>query len=261
LEVAKGHYASDNYHDAIGFQVSQELLQRAFQDTYSLELTSIVTKYDLAIGTFRYSVSTVIPQMTRVAWQTKKDDIQKEIPGITRRKFIYNISRASYKKSWKDQYKTPGFGTRLLSFLLRIVPKVGPFKALSFRAPTPEAGQLFMASFNATVKDYSDAIHEKEQTGELQIQNDNFDTGTVTGPGDYPLADATYAELVDRLAKNHFQQISPELRQDILAYYSNLDAPFATKKDKKEWPRVVGEIDELKTVTPAAVSAAAPLQR
>ena len=118
-----------------------------------------------------------------------------------------------------------------------------------------------MASFNTTIKDYSDAIHEKEQTGELQIQNDNFDTGTATGPGDYPLADATYAELVDRLAKNHFQQISPELRQDILAYYSNLDAPFATKKDKKEWPRVVGEIDELKMVTPAVVSVAAPAQR
>ena len=260
LEVAKGHYASDDYHNAIGFQVSKPLLQRAFQDTYSLDLTSVITKYDLAIGTFRYSVSNVIPQMTRVAWQTKKDDIRKEIPGITRRKFIYNISRASYKKSWKDQYKKPGFGTRLLSFLLRIVPKIGPFRALSFRAPTPAAGQLFMASFNTTIKDYADAVHEKEQTGELQIQNDNFDTGTVTGPGDYPLADATYAQLVDRLAKNHFQQISPELRQDILAYYSNLDAPFATKKNKKEWPRVVSEIDELKAITPAAVSAAAPTQ-
>lgn len=261
LEVAKGHYAPDDYHDRIGFEVSQALLQRAFQDTYSLDLKSIIPNSDLAIGTFRYSVSTVIPQMTKVAWQTKKSEIRNEIPGITRRKFIYNISRSSYKKSWKGQYRKPGFGTRLLSFLLRIIPKIGPFKALSFRAPTPEAGQLFMASFNTTIKDYGETIHEKEQTGKLQIQNDNFDTGGVTGPGEYPLADATYAELVDRLAKNHFQQISPKLRQDILAYYSNLNAPFATKKNKKEWPRVVSEIDELKSVTPAVVSAAAPEQR
>ncbi|HKV28530.1 MAG TPA: zinc dependent phospholipase C family protein [Candidatus Acidoferrales bacterium] len=257
LEVAKGHYASEDYHDRIGFQVSQDLLQRAFRDTYSLDLNSVITKYDLAVGTFRYSVSTVIPQMTKVAWQTKKDDIRKETPGITRNKFIYNVSRASYKKSWKDQYRKPGFGTQFLAFLLRIVPKVGPFRALSFRAPTPQAGELFMASFNAAIKDYAGAIHQKDESGELQIQNDNFDTGTVTGPGEYPLADSTYAELVDRLARNHFQQISPELRKDILSYYGNLNAPFATRKHKKEWARVVSEIGELKAASavPAAATA------
>ncbi len=251
LEVAKGHYASDDYHDRIGFEVSQPLVERAFLDTYSLDLKSVITNYDLAVGTFRYGVSTLIPQMTRVAWQTKKDEIQKEIPGVTRRKFIYNLSRASYKKSWHDKYKKPGFGTRLLAFLLRVMPKIGPLKALSFRPPTPEAGQLFMLSFNAAIKDYGDVIHQKAETGQLQIQNDNFDTGTVTGPGEYPLADKTYAELVDRLAKNHFQQISPELQKDILSYYSNQAAPFATKKNRKEWARVVSEINELKTVTPA----------
>src|SRR5579859_6683216 len=190
LEVAKGHYASDDYHNAIGFQVSKPLLQRAFQDTYSLDLGTVIKNYSLAIGTFRYSVSNVIPQMTRVAWQTKKDDIRKEIPGITRRKFIYNLSRSSYKKSWNEKYRRPGFGARFLAFLFRVIPKIGPFKALSFRTPTPQAEQMFMASFNTTIKDYADAIHEKERTGALQIQNDNFDTGTVTGPGDYPLADA-----------------------------------------------------------------------
>ncbi|MGH9782355.1 MAG: zinc dependent phospholipase C family protein, partial [Candidatus Acidiferrales bacterium] len=184
--------------------------------------------------------------------------IQREIPGITRRKFIYNISRATYRKSWKNEYRTPGFGARLLSFLLRIIPKIGPLRTLSFHAPTPEAGQLFMTSFNATIKDYAAAIHQKEATGEPQIQNDNFDTGTVTSPGDYPLADSTYAELLDRLAKNHFQQISPELRRDILAYYSNLNAPFATRKHKKEWARVVKQIGELKTVSAAPEPVAAP---
>lgn len=223
---------------------------------YSLDLKSVIPNYDLAVGTFRYGVSTIIPQMTRVAWQTKKDEIRKEIPGVTRRKFIYNISRASYHKSWHDKYKKPGFGTRLLAFLLRVLPKIGPLNALSFRTPTPEVWQLFMLSFNATIKDYGDVIHQKEATGDLQIQNDNFDTGTVTGPGEYPLADKTYAELVNRLAKNHFQQISPELQKDILSYYSNQGAPFATKKNKKEWARVVSEINELRTVTPAPAPAA-----
>lgn len=260
LQVAKGHYASDDYHDRIGFEVSQDLLQRAFQDTYSIDLKSVMSNYGLAIGTFRYGVSTLIPQMTRVAWQTKKDEIEKENPGVTRRKFIYNLSRASYRKSWAEKHKGPGFVARLLSFLFRVIPKIGPFKALSFRTPTPQAEQLFMLSFNAAIKDYGEVIHQKEATGRFEIKNDNFDTGTVTGPGQYPLADKTYAELVDRLAKNHFQQISPELRQDLLSYYSNLDAPFATKKNKKEWARVISEINELKTISPAPAPAATAKQ-
>ncbi|MHB8756346.1 MAG: zinc dependent phospholipase C family protein, partial [Candidatus Acidiferrales bacterium] len=255
LQVARGHYASDDYHNRIGFEVSQALLERAFQDTYSIDLGSVIKNYSLALGTFRYGVSSVIPQMTKVAWQTKKAEIEKETPGVTRRRFIYNLSRSSYRKSWKGKYRSPGFAARFLAFLFRVIPKIGPFKALSFRVPTPQTEQLFMLSFNATIKDYSEAIHQKEATGRFQIKNDNFDTGTVTAPGQYPLADKTYAELVDRLAKNHFQQISPQLCKDILSYYSNLDAPFATKKNKKEWTRVVGEINELKTLPPAPAPA------
>ncbi|MHB8541170.1 MAG: zinc dependent phospholipase C family protein [Candidatus Acidiferrales bacterium] len=260
LQVAKGHYAPDDYHNRIGFEVSQALLQRAFQDTYSIDLGSVIKNYSLAIGTFRYGVSSVIPQMTKVAWQTKKAEIEKETPGVTRRKFIYNLSRSSYRKSWNEKYRRPGFGARFLAFLFRVIPKIGPFKALSFRVPTPQTEQLFMLSFNATIKDYGEAIHQKEATGRFQIKNDNFDTGTVTGPGQYPLADKTYAELVDRLAKNHFQQISPALRKDLLSYYSNLNAPFATKKNKKEWARVVTEINELKTLSSSPATAVAPGQ-
>ncbi|HLW98547.1 MAG TPA: zinc dependent phospholipase C family protein [Candidatus Acidoferrales bacterium] len=261
LEIANGHYASQDYHDRIGFEVSQSLLQRAFQDTYSLNLNSVFSNYDLAIATFRHGVSDVIPKMTKVAWQTKKNEIRKEIPGVTRRKFIYNLSRSSYRKSWNQKYEKPKFSTRLLAFLLRLVPKIGPFKALSFRMPTPATEQMFMLSFNTTIKDYGDLLHQDEKTGSFAIKDDNLDTGKVTGPGQYPLADQTYAELVDRLATNQFQQISPELRKDILLYYSNLNAPFATKKNKKEWDRVISEINELKTAPSAPATAVASKQR
>ena len=53
LQVAKGHYAPDAYHDYIGFQVAQPLLERAFEETYSIELKSIFTNYDLAVATYR----------------------------------------------------------------------------------------------------------------------------------------------------------------------------------------------------------------
>src|SRR5580704_15304809 len=53
VQIARGRYGSDAYHDYIGFQVSKELLDRAFMETYSLDLKSIFTDYDLALGTYR----------------------------------------------------------------------------------------------------------------------------------------------------------------------------------------------------------------
>lgn len=249
LQIAKGHYAPDVYHDYIGFEVSQPLLERAFKETYSLDLKSIFKDYDLTIGSYRRGVSEVIPEMTRVAWQMKKDDIQKDIPGITRQKFLYHLSRADYEHQWNTKYRKPGFGARLLAFLLRLIPKIGPLQTLTLRAPTPETDQLFMASFNATLKDYEGSLKDERESGKVELVNDNFDTGTVTGPGQYPLADKTYAELLDRLAKDHFQDVSPELRTTLLDYYASVKGPLGKKTTKKEWARTTGELDALKALT------------
>src|ERR1700751_4663443 len=258
LQVAKGHYAPDAYHDYIGFEGAQPLLERAFQETYSIELKSIFTNYDLAVATYRYTVSGLIPKTTKVAWDLKKDDIQRATPGITEQKFLYHLSRASYEKNWKGKYQQPGFGTKLLAFLIRIVPKIGPFRTLSFRTPTPETEKIFEASFNETIVNYGKLLEQQGNNNHLELLNDNFDTGSVTGPGQYPLADKTYAELLDHLAKAHFARGSPELRSAILSYYSDLNAPFSNKKNKKSWQQVVRSLDELKNspteqkpVTPA----------
>ena len=250
IQVAKGHYASESYHHYIGFNVSKPALEKAFRDTYSMELGSVFSNYDMAIGTFRRSVSSVIPEMTRAAWQNKKDDIQKDLPGTAKKKFIYNLSRADYEKEWHNQYMHQSFGSKIIAFLLRLVPKIGPFRALSFRMPTPEAEKIFMASFNATLDQYKQLLHDSDAAREAAMSNINLDTGTVTGPGEYPLADKTYAELLERLSKDHFAKVSPELKNVLLAYYANTNAPFATKKKKKQWDKVMGEINELKSTTP-----------
>jgi hypothetical protein len=257
VQVARGRYGSDAYHDYIGFQVSKELLDRAFQETYSMDLKSIFTDYDLALGTYRRGVSEVIPEMTKVAWQTKKGEIQKDIPGITKKKFLYHISRASYEKQWDGHYQKPGFGAKLLALLFRLIPKIGPFSAFNFKVPTPQAEQLFMASFNGSVSEYERLLREKKDTDSIALVNDNFDTGTVTKPGEYPLADKTYADLLDRQAKDNFKQITPQLRQAILDFYSDPNAPITTKKDKTEWPKVVREVEDLKAFS--AEPQAAPL--
>jgi hypothetical protein len=246
LQVARGHYAPDDYRDHVGFEVAQPLLEKAFEDTYSIPLKSIFTDYNLAIGTYRLGVSSTIPQMTKVAWQIKKDEIQKDQPGVTRAQFLYHVSRASYRKNWGNNYKEPGFGTRLLAFIIRIIPKIGPFRTLAFRTPTPATETLFMQSFNATTNDYQQLVKTQRDTGALNLPNDNFDTGSVTGPGQYPLADATYANLINRLAKNKFANVSPELRATVLDFYKDPNAHNSTKKNRKQWLKIQAEVDELK---------------
>src|SRR5258708_4767926 len=120
LQVAAGRYAPDGYRHFIGFQVSKPVIERAFRDTYGLELKDVFGNLGLALGSFRYSVSSIIPEMTRVAWNLKGDELRKEIPGITRKKFLYNLSRASYEKEWRTEYQNPSFSTRFVKFLVRI---------------------------------------------------------------------------------------------------------------------------------------------
>ncbi|MGI8743475.1 MAG: zinc dependent phospholipase C family protein [Bryobacteraceae bacterium] len=218
VEVAHGNYASKSYHDFIGFKVAKPLLERAFEETYSIQLKSVFKSLDLALGTYRRSISSIIPEMTKAAWSAKKDEIGKSMPGITRRKFIYNLSRSSFEKEWGKEYDRPGLGARFLAFLFHIVPKIGPFKALGFRVPTPPAEKLFMDSFNRTIDRYRvDVADERANT--LKLPNDNFDTGQPTREGDYRLADQAYATLLEKLADKKIAP-SPELRTNILAFYT-----------------------------------------
>ncbi len=75
LQTARGHYASQAYHDFIGFQVSKDLLDRAFQKTYGLTLKDLFHTLDLSLGTYRFSVSRLIPTVTRAAWSMKGKEI------------------------------------------------------------------------------------------------------------------------------------------------------------------------------------------
>jgi len=246
LEVAKERYAPDAYHDFIGFEVAKPLLQRAFQETYGIELDSLFSDLDKAIGSYRYDVSSLIPRATKVAWQLKKDDIAKSDPTLTRQKFLYHLSRASFNKNWGKKYEKPGFGTKFLAFLIRIFPKIGPLKTLEFKTPTPQTETMFMASFNAAVENFSGEL-SKIPTGEPTIPNTNFDTGNPVRPGEYSLTDKAYADLLDRLKQTQFKSMSPELRADILAYYADTSIPFATKKKPKDWARVLSNLNDLKS--------------
>lgn len=252
LQVAQGHYAPNSYHAFIGFQVARPVLERAFQDTYGMKMADLFTSVSLAIGSYRHSVSSTIPAMTRVAWQMKKSEIIKDSPGTTRKKFLYNLSRASYQKNWGNEYQQPGVRTRLLAFALRMLPGVGRSRALRFETPTPAVEKLFMGSFNATLDRYRELLSALRED-RLKLPNDNFDVGAPTEAGSYKLSDRAYARLLGKL-DGHYAEMPPELRLDILAFYGDMSAPISTKTNAEEWAKVVKELDELKASGVGAAS-------
>ena len=254
LEVAKQRYAPESYHDFIGFQVAVPLLEEAFRETYGLDLRKVLSNEDKVIGSYRRDVSNLIPRATRVAWSLKEKEIEKDVPGITRRKFLYNLSRSSYEREWGKEYQRPTFWDRFLAFLYRILPKVGPLRVLQLKTPTPETERMFQESFNATMDRYRKLIRE-EGDGHLRLANDNFDVGEPTPPGNYRMNDDAHAKLLDKLAEQNFAAVSPELRAELLTFFRDPNAPYATKRKPKEWSRVEAELRQLKSSTPQPVSA------
>jgi hypothetical protein len=246
-QVAKNRYTSDRYHDFIGFEISKPVLERAFQDTYSIPLSDVISNEDLAIGTFRRAISTVIPEMTRVALIARRQEIVSETPNFRARQFRYYLSRTSYQKEWGRSYKRPGFGTRVLALFLRFMPKIGPFKALDFKIPTQKTEDLYIASVDRTIEDYKKLLNQAA-AGNLQLTNTDFDTGHDTRAGEYRLTDNAYARLLDQLAGHNFDQISPELRANILAFYGDPNAPIATKKKPAAWAKTEDELQRLRAL-------------
>ena len=257
LEIAHGRYAPDSYHDFIGFEVSVPLLEQAFQETYGLDLKSVLSDEDKVLGSYRHDVSQLIPQATRIAWSLKKDDILKDRPSMTKRTFLYNLSRASYQKNWGKDYQEPSGWEKFLAFLTRIIPKIGPLRVLQLKTPTPAAEKLFEASFNATLDRYRRLLSQVG-AGQLDLPNDNFDTGDITGPGKYQLNDLTHAQLLDALAKQNFIGASPDVRTELLDFYSHPDAAYATKKKPKDWAKVQAELQQLKNAAPPVATGGAP---
>jgi hypothetical protein len=256
LEVAKERYAPDSYHDFIGFQVAPPLLEQAFRETYGLDLKSVLQNEEKVIGSYRRDVSGLIPRATRIAWSLKKKEIKNDVPGITRRKFLYNLSRASYEREWGKDYQRLGFWDRFLAVLYRLLPKFGPLRVLQLKTPTPETERMFQASFNATMDRYRKLLKEQGE-GRLKLPNNNFDVGEFTPPGKYRMNDDTHAELLDKLAAQDFANMTPDLRAELLTFFADPNAPYATKRKPKEWSKVVAELQQLKSTTPQPVSAEA----
>lgn len=243
LEVARGNFAPGTYHDFIGFYVANKLIGRAFHDTYGLQLSDLFNNFDYAVSAYRSAVSKTIPLATRVAWAQKKKEIKQAEPGITHRRFVYIMRRSSYEREWGKRLQEPNWFERVLAVLLKLIPPIGPLKALQLKIPTPPVEQLFMASFNRATDQFGQAL-DAAQHKELALPDKNYDTGDMTPAGQYRLNDQTQIFWLNKLADKNFAGVTPAIKQELLTFFSNPDAVAYQTPDQHQ--QVLTQLAKLK---------------
>ena len=249
LQIARGNYAADNYHDDIGFEVARPVLERAFLKTYGQDINTVFGDLTLAIGSYRWSVKTLMPTVTRLAWALKKNDIKKLNPSINSHKFHYKMSKKEFNREYGSERQKPGLRASLRAILLLILPKVGPFKSLRFKAVGPQGEKLFIASFDSVVMHYRYDLnllrHDK-----ITLPDIDYDTGMPTRFEEYRLADKTYAELLNKLADTKFNNLTWPLKRNILHFYESADTAMIAQKHPDDWKKTYTQLQLLKNAKP-----------
>ncbi len=246
LQVARGSYAPQMYHNSIGFKVAKLPLERAFRDTYGIEMKDIFVNVDLAIGSYRLFVGAMFPLAARIAWEMRKDEMKRLTLENGSNKSAYDSLQAACRQNWGTSLSRPGILAKTLAILFGIVPKGGPLKVLAFKPLTPEAERMFLESFTAAVDHYR-ALLDDARSNQLVLQNTDFDTGRLTQAGEYKLADETYSELLGKLGNHHLDSVATKLRQNILTFYADISAMRKDKAERREISRMLSELQRVGT--------------
>jgi hypothetical protein len=249
LEIAKGNYSSQSYRNYIGFKVDTTVLSKAFTETYGLDINDVFNHhFSGSVETFRWIVANIFPLITRAAWAEKKDFIRAHDSTATSARFRYKMKRRNYNKEYGTGYERPGFSPWLMSLFIRVLPKVGPLRALKFKAPVPQAEKYFDKSFDTTLHFYADDI-QNLRVNNITLRDIDFDTGKPTAQSEYTLADATYRDLVLQLKATDFKYCSAALQRNISGFYVIPKAPAVRKhrsKTSAEFSEGLKELRELK---------------
>ena len=232
VQTATGTYLPDAHREHIGFELSLPLLERAFAATYGIGFKELFGDADMAIGTFRYAVSQLIPEMTRVAWKHKQDEIRKLVPAVQANAFLYSFTRREYEQTFGTKYRHPGILARFLGLVARVLPKIGPLSTMKFTVPTPEAEKLFAESFRETRARYRSLVADSRD-GRVQLPNTDFDVGRAPRWGDNAVADRAHVELLEMLSTRNFRAAPPELRRTLTQFFSKMDTEQPDKKLRK----------------------------
>ena len=244
VEVVAHHNAPQAYRDWIGFRVPKPVLDRAFKETYGLELSKEILDVDLSIAAYREFANKVVPEMTEVAWALRSKQLEARASGVHHAE-LYHLSRESYK-DWQQYYRRPGPRDKVMAFAFRLFPKFGPLSAFDFHAPTLQTERLFADSLRDTVRRYETRL-QAVRAERYDPPDIDLDTGRPTRPGEYRSCDRTYAKLLHKLKRNHFAGVTPELRDNLLSFYAN-PASDEVNAHAREWHKVSRDLAAFKAV-------------
>jgi len=251
LQTARGNYLPQSYHDFIGFNVARPVLERAFLKTYGEDVNEVFGNLSLTISTFRWSIKNLFPGLTRSAWSIKRADILKTNPALNSRKFHYRLKKKEYYQEFGREREKPKFKERINAFIIQILPKVGPLRSLRFQDPGPAGEKLFIKSFDSTVVNYGVVLKTLKNGSGIHLADIDFDTGRLTAPGEYGLADQAYSLLLIKLQDEKFQNLTSALKENVLFFYKKADTTRksnASKKDKIDWEKTYGALRQIKIV-------------
>lgn len=249
LQTARGSYATENYHAFIGFKVSKPLLERAFMKTYGLDINTVFKDFPLAVETYRWIIKNLFPTITRAAWATKKKEIRKSNPNISRRTFEYRMRTMKYYQEFGKKHERPGVFASMLSYIIKVSPKIGPLKDLKIKTPGPAAEELFVKSFDSSVAHYTACLNMLRRSN-IRLWDIDYDTGNWTEPGEYGLADKNYILLLLKLKENNFKNVDSSLRQNILQYYDHCNERLAARAGTDQWNQITKALSDLIDLKP-----------
>jgi hypothetical protein len=257
-QLTQHWFAPSGYMKGIGFNVPQRLLARAFFDTYGLSLRSVLGRPGPAVGSYRSSIKSILPDIARAEVLIHRNDFPRETDTPAFHQYSARQKQAGLDYQWARFKQKAGFKLHFIAFIIRILPKIGPISNAAIRGPNAETNRWYIESVNRAVDDYERLLQQavKNPQKSLDLPDRDLDTGNLVRPGAYRLTDRTYAQLLARLTADPHRKVPAGLQQNILAYYSEPDAPISTRKDPAAWKRVQAELVTLRTLDPLDVGVA-----
>jgi hypothetical protein len=240
-EISKHRFAPSAYLTHVGLNVPGALLRKAFFETYGLDEEKIIGKRRPVVRSYRFAVRRFLPRVSYAEVLLHHKQMPPDTPGPALDTLNASLAQTEFVKAWEPYRHHAGPGTHLMAGFIYIVPKVGPFSMLSIKGPTPETEERYIESLNRSTADMK-IILQHLRTATETLPNRDLDTGQRVRPGGYRLTDETYAKLLTAITQHPDRGIPLGLKQDIEAYYSDPEAPIATKKNPAAWARVQADL-------------------
>ncbi len=232
LQVARRGEIPGLFEHAVGFAVEKPLLERAFRETYGLEIGDLFTSFDTALVTYRWAFRGVVDEATGIAWQLYRADIDSFEPNATQKDWLRAPTPDDFRKQFGEAFLEPGYFARFVAWLGNLVPNVGPFKRLPYKPLPPEVQNVYREAFHEACDRYRAELRRVARGGRVRLPDVDLDTGKSSAPGEYALADQAYVDLVERLSERDFRGAPSALIADLRTRFRDRDAALGAIDSK-----------------------------